>query len=156
MMKRSVRRNEVRKHLRTASVLTACVALFALTCLLSDAAESEETSARPLSASSRTCGGESDSPRAAVSGMRVHVDPETGQFVEHPAEAPLAEVPSRQAQMLSTSSEALVEVPGSTPAGGVTVHLQGRFRAVMTASQAAAGELSTRCVTTNERFSGAQ
>lgn len=58
----------------------------------------------------------------ATPGMRVYVDPETGQPTAPPPDAAVEAAPLAQQR----SGEGLVEEP--LPGGGVKVDLQGRFR----------------------------
>src|SRR5262245_23879237 len=55
-------------------------------------------------------------------GMRVYRDPTTGRLATPPPSA----VPPANAE--DGDDEPLVEEPGDTPAGGVSVDLKGRFR----------------------------
>ncbi len=76
--------------------------------------------------------------------MRVYIDPETGEFGVPPPEAgPEAAL---QLQSLSTPSEELVEVPGTTPAGGFTLELNGQFQRDLIVTRDADGKISTRCL----------
>ncbi len=47
---------------------------------------------------------------------------------------------------LSTSSEGLVEMPGTTPAGGSAVYLGGRFRRTLVLRRTPDGSVSEECV----------
>ncbi len=88
----------------------------------------------------------SDDPWAApqgAAGMRVYIDPETGEFAVPPLEA--APEAALQSQSLSTPSEELVEVPGTTEAGGFTVELNGQFQRLLTVTPDADGKLTIRC-----------
>ncbi len=81
--------------------------------------------------------------------MRVYIDPETGEFaVPAPEAAPPEAGPEAalQHQSLSTPSDELVEVPGTTEAGGFTVELNGQFQRDLTVTPDADGKLSIRCV----------
>ena len=78
-----------------------------------------------------------------VAGMRVYIDPETGEFGVPPPEAGPED--ALQLQSLSTPSEELVEVPGTTAAGGFTVELNGQFQRDLTITPDADGKLSIRC-----------
>lgn len=65
-------------------------------------------------------------------GMKVYVDPQTGNIV--PAPAPGAStlvIPSDQQNALSTSSQGLAERPSDAAGGGVLLDLQGRFQSPM-------------------------
>jgi hypothetical protein len=72
---------------------------------------------------------------------RVEVDPQTGRMVQPTDRA----VPAPDAA-LSTSSEGLVERAGRTPAGGVGVRLEGRFRSNTWVTRDADGRLVEDCV----------
>ncbi len=93
----------------------------------------------------------SDDPWAepqGAPGMRVYIDPETGQFGVPPPEAAPPEAgpeAALQLQSLSTPSEELVEVPGTTDAGGFTVELNGQFQMDLTVTPDADGKISIRC-----------
>lgn len=75
--------------------------------------------------------------RQRTSGFRAYVDPETGQLIEPPEEAPAEPT----APALSTSDEGLVAVPSPVPGGGNMVNLQGRFRSPLTATVGADGKV---------------
>ena len=64
-----------------------------------------------------------------ASGMKIHIDPKTGAFLEEPAPDQTSLELSPQLQnTFSTSHEGLVEMPSSEPGGGVMLDLQGRFQ----------------------------
>ena len=73
-----------------------------------------------------------------ASGFRAYVDPETGELIEPPDDAPVEEPP---AAAFSTSHEGLVETPSPVPGGGVMVDLKGRFRSPLTATVGADGKV---------------
>ncbi len=77
-----------------------------------------------------------------TAGMRVYIDPETGEFGVPPEAGPEAAL---QFQSLSAPSEELVEVPGTTEAGGFTVDLKGQFQRFLTVTPDADGKISIRC-----------
>ena len=81
------------------------------------------------------------------SGLRVYIDPLTGEFGVPPQlEAPYAHA-------YSTSQEGLVETPSPVPGGGVMVDLQGRFLSPLTATVGADGKIKMRhapCVEASE------
>ncbi len=81
-------------------------------------------------------------PQGAA-GMRVYIDPETGEFGVPPEAGPEAAL---QFQSLSAPSEELVEVPGTTEAGGFTVELNGQFQIDLNVNKDADGKLSIHCV----------
>lgn len=83
-----------------------------------------------------------------AAGMRVYRDPATGEFIAPPPDAPDADrtvAPDAAARALSTAPGALVEEPGTSPAGGVTLDLQGRFQSDESATIDATGAVRTRC-----------
>ncbi len=80
--------------------------------------------------------------------MRVYIDPETGEFGVPPPEAAPPEAgpdAALQFKSLGTSSEELVEVPGTTEAGGFTIELNGQFQRDLTVTPDADGKLSIGC-----------
>jgi hypothetical protein len=78
-------------------------------------------------------------------GMRVYLDPTTGEIIPQPVEAPEPGLPKDITDPMSTSSEGLVVEPA--PGGGVMVDLRGRFRNIATATLDADGNLTTSCDT---------
>ena len=81
------------------------------------------------------------SPEGAA-GMRVYINPNTGEILQPPAGAPATETPEALEKAFSTSSEGLVETPSPVPGGGVILDLQGRFRSPLVATQGADGKIS--------------
>lgn len=65
-------------------------------------------------------------------GMRVYVDPETGEFVDPPS---IKQGDSAQ----STSAVDLVEEQSQVPGGGVMVDLKGRFQSPLVINRDAQG-----------------
>ncbi len=61
-------------------------------------------------------------------GLRVYVDPVTGEFGAPPPWAARPDEALAPQAAYSTSHEGLVETPSPVPGGGVMVDLQGRFR----------------------------
>lgn len=99
----------------------------------------------PAQAHSGTAAAKADGGQAAATpqgspGMRVYVDPETGEFTVPPTEARAVEAPAPEAAT-STSHEGLVEVRSPVPGGGFMVDLQGRFRSPLTATLGADGKV---------------
>ena len=66
--------------------------------------------------------GDAPAPPAASSGMRVYVDPKTGEPTAPPPNAAVESAPAVQQR----SGEGLVEEPA--PGGGVMMDLKGRFK----------------------------
>jgi hypothetical protein len=81
-------------------------------------------------------------PQEGAAGMRVYVNPNTGEIMQPPVGAPAAETTQSLEKAFSTSSEGLVETPSSVPGGGVILDLQGRFRSPLVATQGADGKIS--------------
>jgi len=93
-------------------------------------------------------GPERSAPEAApaevgASGMRIAVDPKTGEVVSNPARESRV-LSEALAHALNRSTEGLKVV--SLPAGGRGVHLKGRFLHVMTVKVKANGSLEFGCV----------
>lgn len=79
---------------------------------------------------------------AAPDGMRVYRDPATGAFVA----APVAGTPPLAAsRAFATSAQGLVETPGTSSAGGMTVDLGSSFQSAVTATVDANGHVRTDC-----------
>ncbi len=80
--------------------------------------------------------------RSGASGMTIYIDPQTGAFLKEPAPGTVAlQLTPEFQNALSTSHQGLVEVPGSTPGGGVKVDLQGRFQSPFVATIDANGKV---------------
>jgi hypothetical protein len=79
--------------------------------------------------------------------MRVYRDPATGEFTAPPPGAAIAPDTAANAGALGTAPQALVEEPGSSAAGGVTIDLRGRFRSEESATVDESGRIHTRCHT---------
>jgi len=74
--------------------------------------------------------------------IRVYVNPDTGEIIQPPAGAPVAETSKSLEKAFSTSAEGLVETPSPVPGGGVILDLQGRFRSPLVATQGSDGKVS--------------
>ena len=72
-------------------------------------------------------------------GLRVYVDPLTGEFSAPPPWAARPDEALAPQAAFSTSEEGLVETPSPVPGGGVVVNLRGRFRSPLTATLDADG-----------------
>jgi len=110
-------------------------------------AESQQTSSEATPASSTATVAEKHGEKTArtpegAAGMRVDIDPNTGEIQEPPAGAPAAGMTESLEKASSTSSEGLVETPSPVPGGGVILDLQGRFRSPLVATQGADGKIS--------------
>jgi hypothetical protein len=88
---------------------------------------------------------ESVSPPEGSSGMKVYIDPETGEFLDSPHEKLPSEMPEAAKEAISTSDEGLEERKVDKPGGGVMIDLKGRFRQHQTATQDDDGNISIRC-----------
>jgi hypothetical protein len=83
---------------------------------------------------------------AGNAGLRVYRDPATGAFTAPPKTTGTADALSTDsARALETAPGDLVEESGASAAGGVTMHLQGRFRAEESATVDADGSAHTHC-----------
>jgi hypothetical protein len=80
---------------------------------------------------------------ANAAGMRVYRDPATGAFTAPPPGTALPPSP----RSLDTSAQGLVETPGTSAAGGVTINLGGRFQSAVSATADNAGAVRTGCRT---------
>src|SRR5262245_53868256 len=84
----------------------------------------------------RVAAGDDAPPRA---GMRAYVDPDTGQLSTPPAGTP------PPAPRLQGPAPALVETPGTSPAGGASVRVGDAFRTTVRATVGPDGHVTTRC-----------
>ena len=85
-----------------------------------------------------------DSPGA---GMRIYLDPTTGQFSPEPVGPRPMEVPESLRNALSTSSQGLVSEESPYPGGGVMLRLGGRFQCAAVATVDEKGAVTTTFVT---------
>lgn len=83
--------------------------------------------------------GTADQPAAA--GMTVHIDPQTGEVVEPPAQEPPQSELQAGDPTTSTSSAGLVAEPSPVPGGGIGINLQGRFQSPLVATQGSDGKV---------------
>ena len=77
---------------------------------------------------------------------RVFKDPATGRLRGRPPEAARPVLPPAVVQALSRSPRGLRQRPGATPAGGVRLDLEGRFRSPLVAVKAADGSIRIECL----------
>ncbi len=80
---------------------------------------------------------------SGAAGMRLYVDPETGEFVERPTVPSTIELAEDGVGPYSTSDEGLYEVEAA--GGGVMVDLQGRFRQAYVATVDESGNVKASC-----------
>jgi hypothetical protein len=78
-------------------------------------------------------------------GMRVYLDPETGEFIPRPIDATQPDVAKDITDPMNTSSEGLIIEPA--PGGGVMIDLRGRFRNMATATIDSEGNMVVPCGT---------
>jgi hypothetical protein len=85
-----------------------------------------------------------ESPPAGASGMRLYVDPDTGEFLEAPLAGESIEMSAEEmAPFFSTSQSGLVAE--DAPGGGKMVNLKGRFQQAFTARIDEAGKVVYEC-----------
>lgn len=109
----------------------------------------------------RTSAASDTSPTAADqttgnhAGLRVFLNPKSGEFAAPPAgTSTTAPVDTSFNQLrersYSRSHQGLLAVPNATPGGGVRLDLQGRFRSNYMATKDANGKLSVYCTPEND------
>ncbi len=76
--------------------------------------------------------------------MKVHIDPETGEFLEGPPDIAPEGIPIEKDAVI-TSPEELEEVESDIPGGGVMIDLKGRFRNYQKAVKDSDGNTSIEC-----------
>lgn len=70
-----------------------------------------------------------------AAGMKVYVDPTTGQLSHQPpANQPSMTLSPAEQNAFSRSGQGLVQVPNAGPGGGVKLDLQGRFQSPLIAT----------------------
>jgi hypothetical protein len=74
-------------------------------------------------------------------GMKIYIDPKTGDFSNPPIE-PLPAESQRSFDASKESKPELSQVPSSRPGGGVMIDLKGRFHSPLTATRKTDGKLS--------------
>ncbi len=85
----------------------------------------------------------SEAAPVGAAGMRLYVDPDTGEFLETPSEPISLELAQDGLSPYSTSVEGLVEV--DAPGGGKMVYLRGRFRMAYTVTVDESGVVHAGC-----------
>jgi hypothetical protein len=84
------------------------------------------------------------STAAGAAGMKVYIDPVTGEFLEGPPEPVRAETVKDINDRFSTSTEGLQQVPAPV-GGGVMVDLRGRFQQTVKAAIDDSGKVTVGC-----------
>ncbi len=83
-------------------------------------------------------------PAPARAGTSAHIDPETGELIVAPVDAPpVRKLDARMRDQLSQSTEGLEFV--TMPDGSIQVDLQGRFQHLNVARIGADGEVTGLC-----------
>ena len=127
--------------------LAACAGVLALAALVALAESTPPAASELERASVRT--EPTLSTRAippGVGGLKTYRDPVTGERRSPPRAIPLEVLDARQRTALSRSHLGLVEQAGVSPAGGVHVELQGRFRSAVVVTKQPDGSFATRCL----------
>lgn len=83
---------------------------------------------------------------AALQGMRVYRDPQTGHFGPPPPGVQPPGLSSTELRMLSRSDRGLQ--PRTLPGGAVAVDLQGRYRSMAVATVGTDGQAAVNCAAT--------
>lgn len=83
---------------------------------------------------------------AGTAGLRVYLDEQGHPTAPPEGKAAEAAAPSA----FSTSAAGLRQVPGTGPAGGVKVNLEGRFQSASVATTSPDGSIQLHCVTGKE------
>lgn len=90
-------------------------------------------------------GGESVEKKGTESkkapGMKIYIDPKTGDLSNSPAQPPVAEL-QRSLEVSKESTSELRQVPSPRPGGGIMIDLKGRFRHPLTATRKADGKVT--------------
>jgi hypothetical protein len=95
-----------------------------------------------IAAASKGGDAETSGVTEGTPGMKVYIDPKTGEFTKPPAGVSPGEAAAPLKDALSTSSEGLEATPSPVPGGGVMIDLKGRFRTPSTATRDAEGKLT--------------
>ena len=129
-------------HRRLLMQAALCAAVLVFARAVAVAGESVAGAASDTMEDTRIQGSRTADGPAGSAGMRIYRDPATGEFTTPPAGATTLP-PATGA--LDTSAEGLVETPGTSSAGGVTINLGGRFQSTVSATADDAGTVTTRC-----------
>jgi lysophospholipase L1-like esterase len=83
--------------------------------------------------------------RESRGGMTIYVDPASGAIAPPPPGPRTFRAPATNTAAFESYSEELLEIPGTTPAGGIKLDLQGRFRSAVVAHTRTDGTVETQC-----------
>lgn len=126
-------------RLMSLLVVGACVILGAQPAVAGEALDPGTGVSMPAPTGSDSI---SSSAPSGTSGMRIHIDPQTGQLTrEAPAAVP-PQLSPREENAFSTSHQGLVETLSPVPGGGVIVDLQGRFQSPLSATVDPTGKVT--------------
>ena len=135
----------------TTLLIAACFAFTAPATFAADAPPGAVKSAKPFAKAKSV---KKKAPKrtpatsaAAVpsTGMTVHIDPKTGEFLKEPAPGSEPLVISAEGRnAFSTSHEGLSEVKNPKAGGGYKLDLQGRFQSPLIATMGADGKIKMR------------
>jgi hypothetical protein len=77
-------------------------------------------------------------------GMKIFVDPKTGEISKPAPQPVLPEAAQRSFEAVKEPLPELLEMPSPRPGGGVMIDLQGQFRSPLKATRDADGKLSIK------------
>jgi hypothetical protein len=86
---------------------------------------------------------------AGATGMKIHIDPQTGQLTTEPAGPVPLQLSPAEENAFSTSHQGLAESLSPVPGGGVIVNLQGRFQSPVFATVDASGKVTIQHLNLN-------
>jgi hypothetical protein len=102
----------------------------------------------PTSTASEASPSAASPPSGVHAGLRVFIDPQSGDFTQPPVETATTTAPPERS--FSRSHEGLTAVHSDVPGGGIRLDLQGRFRSHFIATKDADGKVSIHCLPTEE------
>jgi hypothetical protein len=144
-MARGIRAIKAHRFLWTAVIsLSMCSIMNSSSVLACDVKSSVKGQPMPVGESHTQ---KSTAPTGAIAqstGMKVSIDPQTGEVVEPPIAGPPAAESQALEGAFSTSAEGLVETPSPVPGGGMLLDLQGRFQSPVVAAPGADGKLTVQ------------
>lgn len=128
-----------RKDIRLNALINIAIASawFALTPQPTNAAETH----RPVAAASPATSG---SAPQKDPGMKIFVDPKTGEMSKPAPQPVLPEATQRSFEAVKEPLPELLEMPSPRPGGGIMIDLKGQFRTPLKASRDADGKLSIK------------